>query len=161
MARILGSHPGFSGSIPEQGMKIVLHTTAHCCFPEIHLSCFPLSLLGVSLFLLSPSLCVCVLFLCLFYWLFLFGCSLCLSVSLLPPSLSFTWPGYQSVQSFSRVQLFVTPWTEAHQASLSITNSWSLLKLMSIKSVMPSNHLILLPPSPPDFNLSHHQGLFQ
>ena len=44
---------------------------------------------------------------------------------------------------FSCVQLFVTPWTAARQASLSITNSWSLLKLMSIKSVMPSNHLIL------------------
>ena len=44
---------------------------------------------------------------------------------------------------FSHVRLFVTPWTAAHQASLSITNSWSLLKLMSIESVMPSNHLIL------------------
>ena len=51
-----------------------------------------------------------------------------------------------SVQSLSRVQLFVTPWTEAHQASLSITNSWSSLKLMSIESVMPSNHLILCHP---------------
>ena len=48
-----------------------------------------------------------------------------------------------SVQSLSHVQLFVTPWTPAHQASLSITNSWSLLKLMSIALVMPSNHLIL------------------
>ena len=48
-----------------------------------------------------------------------------------------------SVQSLSPVQLFVTPWTAAHQASLCITNSRSLLKLMSIKSVMPSNHLIL------------------
>ena len=48
-----------------------------------------------------------------------------------------------SVQSFSHVQLFVTPWTVAHQAFLSITNSWSLLKLMSIQSVMPSNHAIL------------------
>ena len=57
MARILGSHPGFPGSIPGQGMKILLHTTAHCCFPEIHLSRSPLSFLGVSLFLLSPSLC--------------------------------------------------------------------------------------------------------
>ena len=47
-----------------------------------------------------------------------------------------------SVQSLSRVQLFVTPWTAAHQASLSI-NSWSLLKLMCMKSVMPFNHLIL------------------
>ena len=51
-----------------------------------------------------------------------------------------------SVQSLSRVWLFVTPWTEACQASLSITNSWSLLKLMSFESVMPSNHLILCHP---------------
>ena len=49
----------------------------------------------------------------------------------------------QSVQSLSCVRLFATPWTAACQASLSIINSWSLLKLMSIKSVMPSNHLIL------------------
>ena len=48
-----------------------------------------------------------------------------------------------SVQSLSHVQLFVTPWTAAPQASLSITNSQSLLKLVSIESVMPSNHLIL------------------
>ena len=47
-----------------------------------------------------------------------------------------------SVQMLSHVQLFVTPWTAAHQASLSITNSWSLLRLMSIELVMPSNHLI-------------------
>ena len=51
-----------------------------------------------------------------------------------------------SVQSLSHVQLFVTPWIAACQASLSITNSWSLLKLMSIESVMPSNHLILCCP---------------
>ena len=51
-----------------------------------------------------------------------------------------------TVQSLSRVQLFVIPWTVARQASLSITNSWSLLKLISIKSVMPSNHLILCCP---------------
>ena len=51
-------------------------------------------------------------------------------------------------QLLSRVQLFVTPWTAAHQASLSITNSWNLLKLMSIESVIPSNHLILCPPLP-------------
>ena len=47
---------------------------------------------------------------------------------------------------FSHVQLFATSWTAARQAPLSITNSWSLLKLMSIKSVMPSNHLILCHP---------------
>ena len=57
-----------------------------------------------------------------------------------------------SVQSLSGVRLFVIPWTAARQASLSITNSKSLLKLMSIELVMPSNHLILclpllLPPS--------------
>ena len=51
-----------------------------------------------------------------------------------------------SVQSLSRVRLFATPWTAAHQASLSITNSRSLLKLMSIESGMPSNHLILWHP---------------
>ena len=59
---------------------------------------------------------------------------------------------FSSVQSLSHVQLFATPWTAAHQASLSITISWSLLKLMSIQSVMLSNHFILchpllLPPS--------------
>ena len=48
-----------------------------------------------------------------------------------------------SVQLLSRVRLFETPWTATRQASLSITNSWNLLKLMSIKLVMPSNHLIL------------------
>ena len=59
---------------------------------------------------------------------------------------------FNSVQSLSRVRHFATPWIAACQASLSITNSWSLLKLMSIELVMPSNHLILccpllLPPS--------------
>ena len=54
--------------------------------------------------------------------------------------------GHQFVQSLSHVWLFVTPWTAARQASLSITNSRSLLRLMSIKSVMPSNHLILCRP---------------
>ena len=53
---------------------------------------------------------------------------------------------FSSVQSLSRVWLFETPWTTARQASLSITNPWSLLKLMSIKLVMPSNHLILCQP---------------
>ena len=60
-------------------------------------------------------------------------------------------PQFSSVQLLSCVRLFVTPWTAACQAFLSITNSWSLLKLISIELVMPSNHLILccslLPPS--------------
>ena len=53
---------------------------------------------------------------------------------------------FSAVQSLSRVSLFATPWTTACQASLSITNSWSLLKLMSTESVMPSDHLILCRP---------------
>ena len=62
------------------------------------------------------------------------------------------WVYHSSVQSLSCVRLFATPWTAAHQASQAITNSQSLLKLMSTESVMPSNHLILccpllLPPS--------------
>ena len=78
-----------------------------------------------------------------------------------PPSVEFSRQEYwfSSVQSLSRVQLFATPWTAARQASLSITNSQSLLKLMSIESVMPSNHLILccplllLPPIPPSIRV--------
>ena len=67
----------------------------------------------------------------------------------------------QSVQSLSHVWLLATPWTAARQSSLSITNSQGLLKLMSIKLVMPYNHLILSSPSLPALNLAQHQGLFQ
>ena len=69
-----------------------------------------------------------------------------------------------SVQLLSPVQLFATPWTAACQASLSITNSWSLLKLMSIESVMPSNHLILCRPEDPNpstFHSSFHISIPQ
>ena len=62
------------------------------------------------------------------------------SLSELPPY----WP-FVVVQSLSCVQLFATPWAAARQASLSFTISWSLLKLMSIESAMPSNHLALCP----------------
>ena len=55
---------------------------------------------------------------------------------------------FSSVQSLSRVQLFATPWTAARPASLFITNSWSLLKLMPTELVMPSDHLILCDPLP-------------
>ena len=75
------------------------------------------------------------------------------------------FPGAQcsSVQSLSHVRLFVTPWTAARQASLSITNSQSLLKLMSIESVMPSSHLILcrpllLPPIPPSIRVFSNES---
>ena len=73
---------------------------------------------------------------------------------------------FSSVQLLSHVQLVVTPWIAAHQASLSITNSQSLPKLMSIESVMPSSHLILchslllLPPIPPSIrNFSNESTL--
>ena len=56
------------------------------------------------------------------------------------------WVRFSSVQSLSRVRLFATPWTAALQAFLSITSSWSLPKLMSIESVIPSNHLIFCHP---------------
>ena len=66
------------------------------------------------------------------------------------------------MQLLSHVRLFVTPWTAACQASLSITNSGSLLKLMSIESVRPSQPSHPLPfPSPPAFSLSQNRGLFQ
>ena len=67
-----------------------------------------------------------------------------------------------AVQSLSHVPLFVTPWTAACQTSLFFTVSWSLLKFMSMESVIPSHHLILCrPPSPPALSLSLHQSLFQ
>ena len=93
-----------------------------------------------------------------------------------PPSLGFSrqeyWSGvplrfslqFSSVQWLSRVQLFVTPWIAAHQASLSITNSRSSPKLMSIESVMPSSHLILcnplllLPPIPPSIRVFSNES---
>ena len=68
---------------------------------------------------------------------------------------------YSSVQSFMFVLIFVTPWTAACQASLSITKCQSLPIPTSIKSVMPSNHLILCQPSFFTFNLSKHEGLFK
>ena len=67
---------------------------------------------------------------------------------------------FSSVQSLSRVWLFAMPWI-ACQASLSITNSQSLLKLMPIESMMPSSHLILSPPFSPAPNSSQNQGLFK
>ena len=69
---------------------------------------------------------------------------------------------FSSAQLLSRVQFFATPGTTARQASLSVTNSWILLKFTSIELVMPSSHFFFcLPPSPPALNLSQHQDLFQ
>ena len=73
---------------------------------------------------------------------------------------------FSSVQSLSCVRLFAMPWIAARQASLSITNSWSLHRLMSIKSVMPSSHLILcrpllLPPIPPSIRVFSNESTLQ
>ena len=75
------------------------------------------------------------------------------------------YPGkFSSVQSLSRVRLFATPWITAHQASLSITNSWSSPRLASIESVMPSSHLILchplllLPPISPSIRVFSNES---
>ena len=74
------------------------------------------------------------------------------------------WVIFSSVQLLSRVRLFVTPWIAARQASLSITNSRSSLRLTSIKSVMPSSHLILrrplllLPPIPPSIRVFSNES---
>ena len=71
---------------------------------------------------------------------------------------------FSSVQSLSRVRLFATPWITAHQAPLSITNSWSSPKLMSIELVMPSSHfilchpLLLLPPIPPSIRVFSNES---
>ena len=76
----------------------------------------------------------------------------------------YTSAQFSSVHLLSHVQLFATPWIAARQASLSVTNSWSLLKLMSIESVMPSSHFILhcprllLPPIPPSIRVFSNES---
>ena len=78
--------------------------------------------------------------------------------------MTFTFIQFSSVQSLSRVRLFATPWIAARQASLSITNSRSSLRLTSIKLVMPSSHLILcrplhlLPPIPPSIRVFSNES---
>ena len=91
----------------------------------------------------------------------LFILKLCLLCFLMRYTYTYT---FSSVQSLSCVLLFATPWTAACQASLTITNSRSLLKLMSIESVMPSSHLILcrplllLPPIPPSIRVFSNES---
>ena len=86
---------------------------------------------------------------------------------ILSPCLFNLYAEFSSVQSLSCVRLFATPWIEACQASLSITNFWSLIKLMSIKSVMPSSHLILchplllLPPIPPSIRVFSNESILR
>ena len=95
------------------------------------------------------------------------ACVSCIGRQILYHCITWKAQGYiqfSSVQSLSRVRLFATPWITACQASLSITNSQSLLKLMSIQSVMPSSHLILccplllLPPIPPSIRVFSNES---
>ena len=115
----------------------------HCLLPGVHTSCFFILLIVLVVppeqirtimnilihdstsLCLSVPICIMETVVCT-----LWGCGISLLI-------------ISSVQSLSRIRLFVTPWTASPQASLSITNSRNLPKIMSIKSVMPSNHLIL------------------
>ena len=99
-------------------------------------------------------------------WVYLSFSPLPLASSLLPLPLEREryMRQFNSVQSLSLVRLFAVPWIAACQSSLSITNSWTLLKLMSIESMMPSNHLILccplllLPPIPPSIRVFSNES---
>ena len=94
-----------------------------------------------------------------FMWMFRYLSNICWKHWF--PSWKSSWQLFQSVQSFSHIWLFVTPWTAACQAAVPITNPQSLLKLTSIESVMPSNHLILSSsPFPPVFSLSQDLSIF-
>ena len=93
--------------------------------------------------------------------------SLCLPLALISSMGNYSFLiiiQFSSVQSLSHVQLFATPWISARQASLSITNSWSLPKPMSIELVMPSSYLILcrplllLPPIPPSIRVFSNES---
>ena len=103
---------------------------------------------------------------CISSFFLILQCRIRLMTGNIHSALLCAWQAHNAVdQSLSRVQLFVTPWTAAHQASLSFTMSQSLLKLMSIESVMPSNHLnlcrplLLLPPIHPSIRVfSQHPG---
>ena len=88
----------------------------------------------------GPFLHFCILYHCVLTG-FHSACHIAYTNQIINFNAQFSW-----VQSFSSVRLFATPWTAARQASLSITNSWGLLRLMSIELVMPSSHLILCCP---------------
>ena len=123
-------------------------------YQQLVLSLFSILAIPMCVYLIVALICIFLvtkdiehLFLSLFALFIspLFKHSIHLKIGLLVSLLSceIYVPGFSSIQLLSCVRLFVTPWTVAHQASLSITNSQSLLRHMSIKTVMPSNSLIL------------------
>ena len=120
---------------------------------------------AVSPYKSSDCICVCLFLGSLFCFIGLFCPSGCQYYTVLTTvDFNRSWYVISSVQSLSRVRLFVTPWIAAHQASLSITISRSSLKLTSIESVMPSSHLILchplllLPPIPPSIRVFSNES---
>ena len=127
---------------------------------HLELLFFPLvfsgNLIGVFI---NPFCWVYFFILLILYFFFLFSLELILALTSWARNFIIFVIFVFSVQLLSRVQLFVTPWIAVRQASLSITNSQSLLKLMSIELVMPSSHLILcrplllLPPIPPSIRV--------
>ena len=118
---------------------------------------------------MSGFLWLTVVFWCSDYLVSLYCCVSGSSLASLEQNLRLFWESrvslaFSAVQSLSCVRLFATPWIAARQASLSITNSWNLPKLMCIESVMPSSHLILcrplllLPPIPPSIGVFSNES---
>ena len=116
-------HPYICGYAYTTYICILHHVSACLCVYHLHLH--------LHLDIYFWTICISIIYL-----------YLCLYMNHLHPFIH----QFRSVQSLSRVRLSVTPWTAAHQASLSISNSQSLLKLMTTELVMPSNHLILCCP---------------
>ena len=155
-----------AGGLQSIGPQKVRHDWSHWARAQVPYYCkFPSSdcfLLHALSFYMISSIFICLK---LFFWLpllpyWLFRSEF-LNFHIFMNFLFFLIFILSSIQSLSHVQPFVTPWTAACQASLSITNSKSLLKLMSIESVMPSNHLILCRPLLPPSVIPSHQGLFK
>ena len=145
VARIPGFHTGYPGPIPGQGTKILLQATTHC-FKR------PLTACVLKIKMYPPAT---------KYKETIGTKNNCMYAvgenyerdtkrpKIQVSSMKSWWQKedqFNSVQLLSHVQLFATPWTATHQASLSITNSQSLLRLMSIESMMPFNHIILCCP---------------
>ena len=118
---IIYTHISVAMSIPPTSAFSIMCLYASVCHLHLHL----------HLYIYFWTICTSIIYL-----------YLCLYMNHLHPFIHQS----SSVQSLSRVRLYATPWTAAHQASLSISNSQSLLKLMTTELVMPSNHLILCCP---------------
>ena len=140
--------------------SLPLHELQHASFPSFTISQSLLRFMSIELVMLSSHFILCHPLLILpsiFPIIRVFSSESALCIRWLK-----YWScGISSVQLLSCVWLFATPWTVAWQASLFITTSWSLLKFMSIESVVPSNHLIFCHPLTSCLQSFQHQGLFK